>query len=173
MAARLEALLPRLSEWDRRLALAAEAHSWWYGGIAAVHRATGVARETIMQGLSELAQPTGLLTCSARQRFHIVRRARGGLFSFGWIPYCRGSFPLPLRPGRRMVPSRSSYGSCASRRRPRHRLRPLQQTRGVISTVSGEVELSYCGGGRRSPRSIRLPLISGILAAILVMSNSR
>jgi hypothetical protein len=54
MAARLAALLPRLNERDRRLALAAEARSWGYGGIAAVHRATGVSKPTISRGISEL-----------------------------------------------------------------------------------------------------------------------
>jgi len=54
MTARLAALLPRLNERDRRLALAAEARSWGYGGIAAVHRATGVSKPTISRGISEL-----------------------------------------------------------------------------------------------------------------------
>ena len=54
MAARLELLLPRLNERDRRSALAAEARSWGYGGIAAVHRACGASKTTIMRGLKEL-----------------------------------------------------------------------------------------------------------------------
>ncbi len=54
MAARLEVLLPRLNERDRRLALATEAQSWGRGGITAVHRATGASRSTIDRGLKEL-----------------------------------------------------------------------------------------------------------------------
>lgn len=54
MAARLASLLPRLNERDRRLALAAEARSWGYGGIAAVHYATGCSRSTIRRGIGEL-----------------------------------------------------------------------------------------------------------------------
>ncbi|MGH3711360.1 MAG: ISAzo13 family transposase [Pseudonocardiaceae bacterium] len=54
MAARLEVLLPRLNERDRRLALAAEAQSWGRGGITAVHRATGASRSTIDRGMKEL-----------------------------------------------------------------------------------------------------------------------
>lgn len=54
MAARLAGLLPRLNERDRRLALATEARSWGYGGITAVHRATGASMPTIRRGVSEL-----------------------------------------------------------------------------------------------------------------------
>jgi hypothetical protein len=62
MAARLEILLPRLNERDRRLALGAEAQSWGRGGITEVHLATGASRTTIRRGVSELAleeQPGG------------------------------------------------------------------------------------------------------------------
>jgi hypothetical protein len=54
MSARLAGLLPRLNERDRRLALASEARSWGYGGVAAVHRATGVSKTTIHRGLNDL-----------------------------------------------------------------------------------------------------------------------
>jgi len=54
MAARLAKLLPRLNERDRRLALATEARSWGYGGIVAVHEATGVSKTTIRRGIAEL-----------------------------------------------------------------------------------------------------------------------
>jgi len=54
MKSRLDGLLPRLNERDRRLALATEATSWGRGGIAAVHRATGASRSTIRRGLAEL-----------------------------------------------------------------------------------------------------------------------
>ena len=57
MAARLEALRPRLNERDWRLAMGAEAQSWGHGGIAAVMRATGAARETVRRGMDELDDP--------------------------------------------------------------------------------------------------------------------
>lgn len=60
MQARLADLLPRLSERDRRLALATQTKSWGYGGITAVHRATGMSRAVIHRGLAELADdPAG------------------------------------------------------------------------------------------------------------------
>jgi hypothetical protein len=63
MAARLAELLPHLNERDRRLALGAEAKAWGHGGVAEVHRATGVARSTISRGKCDLqvgnAEPTG------------------------------------------------------------------------------------------------------------------
>ncbi len=55
MRQRLADLLPRLNERDRRLALAAEAKSWGYGGITAVHHATGVSRKVIQRGMTELS----------------------------------------------------------------------------------------------------------------------
>jgi hypothetical protein len=55
MRARLESLLPRLNERDRRLALGAEAQSWGHGGITEVHLATRASRTTIRRGVHELA----------------------------------------------------------------------------------------------------------------------
>jgi transposase len=72
MATRLETLLPRLDERSRRLALAAEARSWGYGGITAVHRATGASKVTIRRGISEMEAEGGP---SAEGR---VRAAGGG-----------------------------------------------------------------------------------------------
>ena len=59
-----------LSERSRRLVAAAEAKTAGYGGIAAVSRATGVARSTIGRGLKDLADPGSL--------FGEVRRPGGG-----------------------------------------------------------------------------------------------
>lgn len=66
MEARLAVLLPRLNERDRRLALATEARSWGYGGISAVHRATGASRSTIRRGLAELDSDTSRRTNRVR-----------------------------------------------------------------------------------------------------------
>jgi hypothetical protein len=49
-----------LNERSRRLLAAAEAKTAGYGGIAAVSRATGVARSTIGRGLKDLASPGSL-----------------------------------------------------------------------------------------------------------------
>ena len=59
MRARLQSLLPRLNERDRRLALGAEAQSWGHGGITEVHLATGASRTTIRRGVRELAEHDG------------------------------------------------------------------------------------------------------------------
>src|SRR5689334_18522569 len=59
---RYEALGDQLDERSRRLLAAAEARSAGRGGIAAVARATGLARSTIERGLKDLggpALPTG------------------------------------------------------------------------------------------------------------------
>ena len=52
---RYAAVSPQLDERGRRSFAAAEARSAWYGGIAAVVRATGIAASTIGRGLKELA----------------------------------------------------------------------------------------------------------------------
>jgi hypothetical protein len=59
-----------LNERSRRLLAAAEAKTAGYGGIAAVSRATGVARSTIGRGLKDLATPGSLSGA--------VRRPGGG-----------------------------------------------------------------------------------------------
>ena len=57
---RFTAIDQDLSERSRRLVAAAEAKTAGYGGIAAVSRATGVARSTIGRGLKDLADPGSL-----------------------------------------------------------------------------------------------------------------
>ena len=54
---RYEAIREGLDERGRRLFASAEARSAGYGGIAAVSRATRIARSTIGRGLKELDQP--------------------------------------------------------------------------------------------------------------------
>jgi hypothetical protein len=49
-----------LDERSRRLLAAAEARAAGHGGIAAVSRATGIARSTIGRGLKDLADPGSL-----------------------------------------------------------------------------------------------------------------
>ena len=54
---RYNALASLLDEKSRRLMIAAECKAWGVGGISAVSKATGVARQVIRQGLRELEQP--------------------------------------------------------------------------------------------------------------------
>ena len=62
---RFDALRPSLDERRRRLS--AEAKAAGYGGIAAVARATEVARSTIGRGLKDLRNP-GSLTGEVRRK---------------------------------------------------------------------------------------------------------
>jgi transposase len=54
LAAKFSALLPHLDERQRRLYLGSEARSLGHGGIAAVARAAGVSRQTVVSGVDEL-----------------------------------------------------------------------------------------------------------------------
>src|SRR5476651_737034 len=71
IAARFDALSPFLDERERRLLAASEARAAGRGGIAAVSRATGIARSTIGRGLDDLQ--SGAVPSSTR-----VRRRGGG-----------------------------------------------------------------------------------------------
>ena len=64
---RFDALRPSLDERRRRLSAAAEAKAAGSGGIAAVARATKVARSTIGRGLKDLRNP-GSLTGEVRRK---------------------------------------------------------------------------------------------------------
>ena len=54
VAEKFEALAPFLDEAGRRMWAATEAHTLGRGGVAAVQRATGIAKSTIYRGLSDL-----------------------------------------------------------------------------------------------------------------------
>jgi Rhodopirellula transposase DDE domain len=71
ITARFDALARFLNERDRRLFAASEARAAGRGGIAAVSRATGIARSTIGRGLDDLQ--SGAVPSSTR-----VRRRGGG-----------------------------------------------------------------------------------------------
>ena len=71
ITARFDALSPFLDERERRLLAASEAHAAGRGGVAAVSRATGIARSTIGRGLADLR--AGAVQLGPR-----VRRAGGG-----------------------------------------------------------------------------------------------
>ena len=102
MAARLEVLLPRLNERDRRLALGAEARSWGYGGIAAVARAAGVSRTTVARGVAEVegepADP-GRVRASGggRKRAEVADEGLSAALDALVEPETRGDPESPLR----------------------------------------------------------------------------
>ena len=54
MEERIAMMLPQLNEMQRRLFLASEALSYGHGGIAEIIRISGVSRNTIKRGISEL-----------------------------------------------------------------------------------------------------------------------
>ena len=57
---RIEALLPELTERQRRVLLGAEARELGWGGVTAVALVAGVARSTVSAGVSELDRPAVL-----------------------------------------------------------------------------------------------------------------
>jgi len=71
ITARFETLSPILDEKERRLVAANEARVAGHGGVAAVSRATGMARSTIGRGLADLR-------AGAEQLGNRVRRRGGG-----------------------------------------------------------------------------------------------
>jgi len=71
ITARFDALSPFLDERERRLLAASEARAAGRGGVAAVSRATGIARSTIGRGLADLR-------ARAVRLGNRVRRAGGG-----------------------------------------------------------------------------------------------
>jgi transposase len=66
-------LSPHLNERSRRLWAATEASALGYGGIVAVHRATGISPNTIRSGLAELASAASELAPVGR-----IRQVGGG-----------------------------------------------------------------------------------------------
>jgi hypothetical protein len=103
MAARLAELLPHLNERDRRLALGAEAKAWGHGGIAEVHRATGIAQSTISRGKRELqdgnAEPTGRIRAKGggRKKAEAVNPGLVDTLDELIDPETRGDPESPLR----------------------------------------------------------------------------
>jgi len=65
---RFERIAPALDERGRRLFAANEAQQFEYGGVTAVHRATGLSRSTIRRGIRELNDLDRLAPPAGRQR---------------------------------------------------------------------------------------------------------
>jgi len=60
LSQKLALVLPFLDERTRRLVLASEAMSLGFGGIARVHRASGLSRKAISKGIAELESGEGI-----------------------------------------------------------------------------------------------------------------
>ncbi len=60
LVGKYEALRAALNERTRRLWAGAEARAWGWGGIAAVMRATGLSRNTVVRGMGETTAPPPL-----------------------------------------------------------------------------------------------------------------
>ena len=54
---RIEIMLPKLNEYQRRMFLSSEAKSIGYGGISHVSRLSGVSRQTLTERVKELDNP--------------------------------------------------------------------------------------------------------------------
>lgn len=70
---RFELMSPFLNELATRIWAASEAASLGHGGVAAVHRATGIARNTIVQGTRDLKNAPNTQPAAKR-----IRKAGGG-----------------------------------------------------------------------------------------------
>ena len=68
ISVRFKSLEVVFDEKSRRLWAAAEAESAGKGGVTAVHRATGISRTTIYQGIKELKNPEALKSSADRTR---------------------------------------------------------------------------------------------------------
>ena len=71
IVSRLNLLEPTFNEKSRRIWAAAEAQSVGRGGVAAVHRATGILRNTISQGIKDLEN-------SGKLQDHLTRTRKPG-----------------------------------------------------------------------------------------------
>jgi hypothetical protein len=74
MQKRIMQTLPMLNEFQRRRFLAIEAKSLGYGGISLVSRLSGVSRQTLTEGVKELAAPD---SGEARPKSRIRKKGGG------------------------------------------------------------------------------------------------
>lgn len=103
---KFEALAPLMGELQRRMWAATEAQLFGRGGVAAVHRATGIAKSTILRGLADLESGraeelanTGRVRAKGAGRM-LLEEHQGGLAeALGRLidPQTRGDPESPLR----------------------------------------------------------------------------
>ena len=65
---RISAVLPTLSEYQRRRYLSAEAKAIGYGGVSIVSRLSGMSRQTLTEGVKELDNPEAGVMVQGRNR---------------------------------------------------------------------------------------------------------
>lgn len=106
LQAKFEALAPFLGELQRRMWAATEARALGRGGVAAVHRATGIAKSTIERGLADLDSGcTEILSHAGRMRGPGAGRKASEEYQEGLAealdrmlePQTRGDPECPLR----------------------------------------------------------------------------
>ncbi len=128
-------MLSKLNERQRRLLLASEARQIGWGGIAQVHRATGVSRRAISRGLRELEHPV------AGQR---IRRPGGGRKrTIAKDPTLRSDLVALVEPSTRGDPETRLQWTCKSLRALTRELR--SQGHSVSTWLVAELlgELGY------------------------------
>lgn len=112
ISARYDSLAVTFNEKSRRLWAAAEAQAIGQGGISAVHRATGIARNTIHQGIRELADPEQL-----KSRAEGTRKPGGGRKkTVDELPGLRPALDALLEPITRGDPQSPLRWTCKSLR---------------------------------------------------------
>jgi transposase len=108
---RYAALSPHLDERKRRLMVAAETVALGPGSLAAVSRATGLARTTIMRGIKELDQPVEI----AEER--VRRPGAGRKRAVDKDPTLRADLERLVEPGSRGDPESPLRWTCKSTRK--------------------------------------------------------
>lgn len=139
VSTRFQALEPTFDERSRRHWAAAEAMAAGRGGVSAVHRATGIARNTIYQGIRELKDPATLEAGSGRSR-----RAGGGRKkAVDTDPELRSTLEALIEPVTRGDPESPLRWTCKSLRVLRDEL--ARQGHRVSHRVVGDLlhEMGY------------------------------
>ncbi len=108
---RYAALSPHLDERKRRLMVAAETVALGPGSLTAVSRATGIARSTIMRGVTELQQPEPISEGRVR------RQGAGRKRAVDKDPTLRGDLESLVDPGSRGDPESPLRWTCKSTRK--------------------------------------------------------
>jgi hypothetical protein len=128
---KLAPLLSGLNERQRRLLLASEARSLGWGGIAQVHRATGISRRAIAHGIQELSTP-------GRKDVSRIRRPGGGRKpTISKDPTLRRDFLALVEPSAQGHPETPLQWSCKSLRAITRELRA--QGHSVSTWLVGEL----------------------------------
>ena len=119
---RYEALRPVLDERSRRVWAGAEARAIGRGGIARVAEATGMARDTVRQGLRQVQSGQAELAAAGGERQRLPGGGRKKLAERD--PQLRAALERKLDPVRRGDPMGPLRWTCLSAERLAEALRP-------------------------------------------------